>query len=234
MHLFSHGEIFSIFQGENNEIRSSGAVGGSAGLTNIILRGFGDPSPIDNSDFPNDLPDGLSATKMCPAFIEGHQEDVGPPNPFVGSGHRFFFSNGGLLDMDLFLDTAGIYDGERIAGLVYDASVGSTPVNLRHRLITSEVPKDYFGSEYNDYYHVSLRSQNYGDAFSEIATINRHGPEAFDKASGETRWRIVWLALDPSGDRAAIAVANVADEDLDTRACVDRAEDRNAQLKSFE
>ena len=198
-------------RGANNEVGAAGALG-SAGSVTITLAGFNVPSSIDNNDFSQG-PAGWE-TGTGPVTVVPHVENVGP-------GSRRL-ARQALVDNDLKLDTGGI-QGENIVSRTFTTEKGIAGVNVRFRFVTSEVPGGYFGTQFNDYYRVSIRSERKGDLILESYTMNGLGLAAFDYASGSTGWRYVTLDLDCRGDtvQVDIAVANVADGLFDSQVYVD-------------
>ncbi|MBW7886348.1 MAG: hypothetical protein H3C34_27725, partial [Caldilineaceae bacterium] len=99
---------------------------------------------------------------------------------------------------------------------------GAKHVTVRYRFITSEVPGGYFGTKYNDYFSVSIRSQSGGGFVSEANSMNGLGLGAFD-ANGATQWRETSLPVNKEGDtiQVDVTVANVADDLLDSQVVVD-------------
>jgi hypothetical protein len=97
-------------------------------------------------------------------------------------------------------------------------------VTLRYRFITSEVPGGYFGSRFNDYFRVSLRSER-GGSRVESNSMNGLGLPSFD-AGGSTEFREITLPVNEDGDtiQADIAVANVADGFFDSSVELDAIE----------
>jgi hypothetical protein len=59
-------------------------------------------------------------------------------------------------DMDLVLNTSG--EGQQSISRTFEVEEGTESVTVRFRFITSEVPGGWFGSEFNDFYNVSIRS----------------------------------------------------------------------------
>jgi len=86
-----------------------------------------------------------------------------------------------------------------------------TGVRVRYRFITEEVPGGYYGSEFNDYFQVALRSGLARRNAVETNSMNGLGLAAFDPASGATGWRDATLPVDVDGDtiQADIVVANI-------------------------
>jgi hypothetical protein len=123
-------------------------------------------------------------------------------------------------DVDLALTTAG--EGTQAISRTFTAAPGASSIVVRYRFITSEVPGGYFGSKYNDYFSVAIRSQSGGGATAEGNSMNGLGLGAFD-GSGATAWREVSLPVNANGDTVQVdlAVANVADGLYDSQLVVD-------------
>ena len=99
-------------------------------------------------------------------------------------------------------------------------------------LFSKQVPGDFFGTEYNDYFSVAIRAQNSGEEKLEANTMNGLGLAAFDYSSGSTSWREVVLALDhsfifgnPDTVQVDMTVANVADCSYDSQVYIDFVEE---------
>ncbi|KAJ3495426.1 hypothetical protein NLG97_g3409 [Lecanicillium saksenae] len=84
-------------------------------------------------------------------------------------------------------------------------------VHLKYRFITSEVPGGYFGTKYNDFYVVSIRS-NMGDQTLDANSMNGLGLGSFD-GDGATQFFDLQLPVheDTTWVEFDIGVANVAD-----------------------
>lgn len=148
-----------------------------------------------------------------------------PAKPKLGKG---FAPNA---DNDLMLYTYG--QGEWTISRTFRTQPGMTDVRIRYRFITNEVPGGYFGSQYNDYFKVRLRSQNGGGNESEKNSMNGLGLAAFNPANGATRWRDVRLPVASNGDtvQVEISVANVADPFYDSAVVVDFVQEAVDQVR---
>ena len=166
---------------------------GDAGAVTINLLGFNAPSAIANNDFSQ----GTSgwAIGSSPVQIIAHTEAGGgtsaalkatkssAPNltalKSVSPSQRAIASQArsksqltttalaDVSDSDLMVGTSG--EGPQPISRTFNVASGTSSVLIRFRFITSEVPGGYFGSQYNDAYSVSVRSQS-GDGVSLIAT----------------------------------------------------------------
>ena len=76
----------------------------------------------------------------------------------------------------------------------------------------------YFGSRFNDYFSVSIRSKQADGAISELNTMNGLGLDAFDDVCS-TDWREKTLEIETEGDtvQVDILVANVGDGTYDSQ-----------------
>ena len=217
----------------------------------ITLDGVGAPSSVDNNDFSLGL-DGWQIGATTAQLVE-HVEAVGPGGttplsaraaPSVSSrpqsrpqrdrqqvspatsaaGRQQARMAAAIVDQDLQLSTAA--EGEVSVSRTFNTDPGVSAVRLRYRFVTSEVPGGYFGTKYNDYFRVSVRSGKGAGTASESNSMNGLGLAAFD-ASGSTAWRDVTLKTDEAGDTIEVsaAVANVADDLLDSQVIVDFVEE---------
>lgn len=229
---------------------------GSQGYARVPITGFNAPSPIENNDF------GLGTQGWnigtAPVTIVPHNEgipgqstmaltkdagdemppsgrrDQEPPMPVAepqSPNLETEATTNALADNDLVLRTSG--EGERSISRTFYTALGTTAVRIRYRFITSEVPYGYFGSKYNDYFRVSLRSQLAGKSAGESNSMNGLGLAAFDYASGATKWRNVTLQVNPKGDviQADVGVANVGDGLYDSSVVVDFIEEVKDQVR---
>ncbi|CAF2815780.1 unnamed protein product [Rotaria sp. Silwood2] len=83
---------------------------------------------------------------------------------------------------------------------------------VEYQFITSEVPGGYFGSQFNDYFSVTLRSDK-GQYITKTDSMNGLGLGAFNFATGATGWSNLTLKVDsvPERIRFDVGVSNVAD-----------------------
>ncbi|KAJ6790412.1 hypothetical protein PWT90_07655 [Aphanocladium album] len=89
-------------------------------------------------------------------------------------------------------------------------------VHIKYRFITTEVPGGYFGTKYNDFYVVSIRS-NMGDQTLDANSMNGLGLGSFD-GGGATQFFDLQLPVheDTTWVEFDIGVANVADALFDS------------------
>ena len=210
----------------------------SDGTITITMTGLNKPSTIGNNDFSKGL-DGWD-TSGGKASIITHTEDVGPKTSTLfktfaapaqvdrtkglalfGQPQASSLKTLAAANNDLLLSTSG--EGQQNISRTFTTDKGTSAVKMRYRFVTTEVPGGYFGTKYNDYFKVSLRTQK-GDK-EEANSMNAMGLGAFDSV-GSTTWRSVKIPTDPKGDtlQADLAVANVADGLLDSYVVVDSIE----------
>lgn len=136
-----------------------------------------------------------------------------------------------IVDNDLILVTSG--EGEQSISRAFNTKPGTTAVCIRYRFVTTEVPGGYFGSQYNDYFRVSIRSQEAGGFAGESNSMNGLGLAAFHYASGSTDWRNVTLQVDKEGDviQVDVGVANVGDGAYDSAVVIDFVEEVSDQVR---
>jgi hypothetical protein len=123
-------------------------------------------------------------------------------------------------DNDLVLNTQG--EGPQRISRTFQAPVGALEARVRYKFVTSEVPGGYFGTQYNDSYSISIRTQNGGQVVNEQQTMNALGLSTFD-TNGATDWRVADIPLSGNGDviQIDLSVANVADGAFDSQLIVD-------------
>ncbi|KAK5996059.1 hypothetical protein PT974_04486 [Cladobotryum mycophilum] len=93
-------------------------------------------------------------------------------------------------------------------------------VYIKYKFITSEVPGGYFGSNFNDYYSISIRS-NQGNLATESQSMNGLGRGAFD-SNGATGWLTLQVGVDQGTQwvQFDVGVANVGDSAYDSQVVV--------------
>lgn len=204
----------------NNNFASAG-VTGDVGQVTLKLTGIKPPSSTQNNDFSL----GTEGWDIGNASVEILQED---PQVNLSTTSITKSKKGrnralrAVPNFNLQLNTQG--EGEQSISRTFKTDPGTTCVTLRYKFITSEVPGGYFGSRYNDYFRVSLRSSRSGNRV-ESNSMNGLGLAAFD-ASGSTQFREITLPVNPEGDtvQADVAVANVADGLLGSTVIIDSIE----------
>jgi hypothetical protein len=217
-------------RGVNNETGTAGVIGTSGSVV-VKLIGFKAPSSISNNDFS--LGTAGWDVGTAPVSIVPHQEDV---FSFLQSGTAFAAAMNlkpmatSIVDQDLTLGTSG--EGEQSVSRTFTVSPDTTAVRIRYRFITSEVPGGYYGSQFNDYFRVSLRSQNGGGSGGENTAMNSLPLGAYT-GGGSTDWREVTLNVDSEGDtiQADVGVANVGDGILDSQVVIDFVEEVKDRVK---
>ncbi|PWU06516.1 MAG: hypothetical protein C5B51_12110 [Terriglobia bacterium] len=206
----------------NGNRYASLAVTGSAGSVEYRLKAFAAPSPIDNNDFSK----GLAGWNIgsAPAHLVPHQEGEGGVNDTAlmaqlsrraitaAAAVRATAATGGS---DLELRTSG--EGPQSISRTFNAAPGTKLVTVRFKFITSEVPGGYFGSRYNDYFNVALRSKSGGTLTADSNSMNSLGLSAFTP-DGATVWHVLTLPV-LGGDTVQLdaTVTNVGDGLYDSR-----------------
>ncbi|KAK2032009.1 hypothetical protein LX32DRAFT_726218 [Colletotrichum zoysiae] len=96
---------------------------------------------------------------------------------------------------------------------------------IKYKFVTSEVPGGYFGTQYNDYYSITIRS-NTGAFVTVTNSMNALGLGAFD-AAGATDWYTLSLPVpsDTESVRYDVGVSNVADALYDSQVIVEKVGD---------
>lgn len=218
----------------------SGVAGdvGNIGSLDLTMTGVGAASSIANNDFSAGIAGWDVGT--APATIVDHVETIGtasrehPVRQSRVPQHRRLFpalppTTRETGNKDLQLSTSG--EGPQSVSRTFTTEAGINKVSVRYRFVTSEVPGGFFGSEFNDYYSVRIRSGSGGNV-AEANTMNGLGLAAFD-ANGSTQWRTAELEVNPAGDTVQVdlTVANVEDDAYDSQVIVDFIEADKPKIK---
>ncbi len=225
----------------------AGAVGADGSMT-VRLVGFNMPDATANNDFSQGLAGYQFGTS--PVVLVPHIEKAGPQpgaSPLASlmsfqradrsafdrlaqaSGlHGSVAAQANAADLDAMLSTSG--EGAQTLSRTFVVKPGTTSVSVRYRFVTCEVPGGYFGSKFNDYFSVTIRTKG-GQSVTESNAMNGLGLAAFD-ASGSTAWKRFVLKTDKAGDEVQfdMTVANVADDLLDSQIIVDLIEEKTDQV----
>jgi hypothetical protein len=227
-------------QAPDNSSGTAGAFGGD-GTVKLQVFQFNQPDPVDNNDFSQGLAGYVFGSS--PVTLIPHTEEVGPAKlppaavqANVTSASRIVRHSAARQlmaapvaatvapaaagdNMDASLSTLG--EGPQRMSRTFTIKPGTSSVSVRYRFVTSEVPGGYFGSQYNDYFSVTIRSKS-GAAIMESNTMNGLGLAAFD-ANGSTAWKTLKLQTATQGDEVQVdlTVANVSDDLLDSEIIVD-------------
>ena len=207
------------------------------GTAVLRLRGFKPASPVDNNDFSLGT-DGWDIG-TAPVHIVSHVEDSAAfsaalasapertPEASAAAGAYLQSAAASSAEFsvladnsDLALNTRG--EGQQSISRTFQVEAGINSVAVRYRFITSEVPGGWFGSEFNDFFNVAVRSSQSGRSVIDGNSMNGLGLAAFD-AGGATGWVESELPVNNQGDtvQVDIAVANVADGLFDSQVVVD-------------
>lgn len=225
------------------------------GLVTLKLHGFGAPSPIDNNDFSQGAAGWEIGT--APVFIVPHVEDsassapaatlgaastLAVPDPALRTTERSnafaprvnaAVSLAAAPDFDLMLNTSG--EGQQSISRTFEVEDGVRSVTVRFRFITSEVPGGFFGTEFNDFFNVSIRTVDAGGVITQGNSMNGLGLAAFD-AAGATQWFEAELPIAEGGDtvQVDVAVANVADGLFDSQVIVDAVKKKKLTISALQ
>lgn len=206
---------------------------GSSQVATLRLQGFQPASATANNDFSQGLAGwnvGQAPVMLIPHTENPQQEGLAPsprlaqaprvPAKRAASRQGPPASQATSEDMDLQLSTSG--QGPQSISRTFAVDAGTRQITVRYRFVTSEVPGGYFGTEFNDFYNISIRSQRGGGAISDGNSMNGLGLAAFD-SEGATAWREVSLPVTEEGDTIQIdaTVANVSDDLLDSSLIID-------------
>jgi AMOP domain len=207
--------------GPGNELGTAGTNPTLTSTLAITVFGFKSATNVANKDFSKGL-SGWNTDGAVAVSLQNHIEQVGPPVPPNVRSLQ--------LNQDLALSTGGSPVEQR-SSHTFTSSDDACAVKVRYRFVTSEVPGGYFGTQFNDYYRVSIRAENSKDSVSETMTMNGLGIAAFDFQTGSTNWKETILVLNEDyyvlNDKVQVdlAVANVADGLLDSNVEVDFVEE---------
>jgi hypothetical protein len=207
----------------SNGLFANTPVTGAAGVVRVQLKDFNTASPIDNNDFAGGTLSGWQVSSSA-SIVTNNPTD----GSLSASALRYAISASSN-NWDMKLVTIG--EGPQSASRTAVLSPGAKALKIRYRFVTSEVPGGYFGSKYNDYFSITLRTKAGGGFVSDGSTMNALGLAAFDP-QGRTAWREVSLPISDSGDtfQADITVANVGDGAYDSYILIDKVEIVNIDL----
>ncbi len=96
---------------------------------------------------------------------------------------------------------------------IFMTEKNSTSVYVRYKFVTSEFLNGYFGSRFDDYFTMTIRSKKgYCETISQ--SMNGLGIGAFNNFTGEIDWYILKLKVNEESElvRIDVGIANVADE----------------------
>ena len=223
--------LIAAAEDDQNRFGTAGALGNGSTVTVEVL-GFAPPSGVSNNDFSLGTDGWDVATGVAGGVIEivPHEEDAGPGGlepPGPASALRT--ASSAVDDSDLLVGTGA--EGPQRVSRTFEVESGAASVTVRYRFVTSEIPGGYFGSEFNDYFGVTVRSQAGGGRSSESASMNGLGLGAFSQ-DGSTDWREVTLPVSEDGDVVQVdaLVANVGDGAFDSQLIVDFVEEGSLSI----
>lgn len=183
------------------------------------------PEPIVDSQQSNKGRESLSRRDRT------RYEDIMAGMQSLGNSGETSFQLLNEQNLDLRLGTFG--EGPQHISRTFTTRPGVRTVAVRYRFITSEIPGGFYGTQYNDYFSVSIRSES-GNVVQHSNSMNGLGLPSFD-SSGATFWREESLAVDPNGETVQVdlTVANVGDGQYDSWLVVDLIEERELQITSL-
>ena len=198
----------------DNQIAVAG-VASEQGTATMQLIPFNQPAAVDNFDFSNGAEGWTGGT-----IINSVEKRFASSRRAYEARNRLAKRDGS----DLMVDTGGQYDLQT-ASATFNTHPFTKTVYIRFKFVTSEVPGGYFGSQYNDYFIVTIRSDT-GALATMTNSMNALGLGAFD-ANGATDWMQLTLSVasNTKSVQFDIGVSNVADNLLDSQIIVDKAGD---------
>lgn len=207
----------------NNSFDSIG-VTGNVGQVLLKLEDINQPSSINNNDFSLGL-EGWNIGNAPVQLVPNQEEN----SSAFALRSTFALAAAKAPDIDLVLNTSG--EGEQSISRTFTTEPGTKCVTLRYKFVTSEIPGGFFGTRFNDYFSVSIRSQKDGGNIFESNSMNGLGLAAFD-ASGATEFREITLPVNEDGDtiQVDIGVANVADGLFDSQVVIDSIESKDTDM----
>lgn len=245
-----------IIQGSTGDglLGTAGVLGGTQLSYQMTLQGFGTPSSISNNEFllgtegweigsaPVTIIDASGPVATIPSFLSSPlliPDDPRGTGAVRPAPHLLPASDGGVPmaaltlgppDKILRLSTSG--EGLQSISRTFIPEPDVSTVVVRYKFVTSEVPGGYFGTKYNDYYSLTLRSHA-GQVKIDSNSMNNLGLAAFD-ANGATAWRELALPVNPNGDTVQIiaGVANIGDGSYDSQLLIDYVKEKNFSIES--
>ena len=152
---------------------------------------------------PNDL---IGAGGLEKVSIVAHEEDVGPGKS-GGRRRHHRRAQSSLNDYDLMVNTAGV-EGQTSVSRTFNVGDDLTEVKVRYRFQTNEVPKGFYGSKWNDFFFINIRT-DIQDSFDSqprvMAAMNDFQLADFDQSTGEMAWEELSLVL-PTASAAIVQV----------------------------
>ena len=100
----------------------------------------------------------------------------------------------------------------QMATRIFTTESNAASVYVRYRFVTSEVPGGFFGSIFNDYFVVTIRSEK-GLYQTLSQSMNGLGLGAFNYSTGATSWYTLKLQVSPESQQIQVdvGVSNVGD-----------------------
>ena len=182
--------------GPDSSLGVSSVAGGLVGSTTIQLQAFHAPAQGGGDGF--DVNNGLSGWTGGTTVDDGLVKRA----------------------LTLVVSTAG-QPGLQAASKSFGLGDDVTSVFIEYQFQTDEVPGGYFGTQFNDYYSVSVRTDSGNSAFAS-RSMNELGLGAFDFATGQTDWFSTTLDIPTEANAVefTVAVSNVGDSLLQSKVTI--------------
>lgn len=195
-------------------------VAGDVRKLTLVVKAMNQPSSVANNDFSQGL-EGWTLEGGNTEIVEGGQAK------YQKLLHGIAAVAGETPQLSL--GTKG--KGPSSATRTFHLKPGKKAVGVRVKFITKEVPGGFFGSEFNDYFSISIRSAS-GKFKSYGNSMNALGLSSFDSA-GATDW--YQLTLDGLSEQEVVevkaTVANVADGLYDSTLVVEGIEEKSLSVE---
>ncbi len=206
----------------------SGSTSSLAGTVfpDVVLLSFSAPVSLENHDFSRGTEGWINRNGASLSLVD-HIENPGPqpsapPEKISADSMRWFpFSTAqaqAAQKQDFRVSTGG--HGPRIATYTFVSPADAKTARIRYRFQTAEFPT-YFGSTYNDSFHIALKTKS-GKSAAISGAMNELGKSAFD-ATGSTAWKELAVELASAGEpvQVEVTVTNVGDGTVESVVIVD-------------
>lgn len=214
--------ILFIATSELNEVGMGTVVVTSVNNNPVIITmdGFKESVGYPNLDFYQGL-EGWKTENNDSLSIVPYQATVGPVSLNSTGVRRTSIESP---QWSLSLGTHGLEERQH-ASHTFTVTSKSFTVGLKWVFVTEEVPGGYYGSQYNDQFGISIRSQKTGKIEAITHSMNGLGLDAFDYKTGTTSRQPMSMTCDnPDGQdviQLDLWVDNVGDGAVDSSIIVD-------------
>ncbi len=225
-------------------------VSGGSESTVVILRGFAAPSEVNNNDLSQGTngwtwSDGAeveivtSVEENALSQLQKIQRNMirQPRNP----NHSHLVQllreiertqSGGNVDRAIMLTTSE--QGPATLSRTFRVASNVESLSFKFRFETSEVPGGYYGSEFNDYFSVTVRNQRSGEIYSFGRSMNDVSLFAFT-SNGVTAWYSDSIDVEENDIvQVDLVVANVLDGLYDSSVVFGAIESTPVRISGFE